>query len=372
MTTRLALSVLVMALLLAGTAAGAGARLDAVTPVGGNGALLLGRDRSDLLFLLRPGSRRPEVVRGVFHAGGGAAWSPDGHRLAVASDAGLAIFDPRTRGRKLIASSGAGPNWSPDGSRVAYSARGVIWIKTLGLARARRFARGSDPSWSPDGKAIAYRGRSGIFVKALAGRTRRVLRDYSDPSCTVGHYTPAWSPSGVGIAFTASFVCSNEAGEVSDSTEIAKTGSPPTSLAGGNEDGPWGPVWSPNGRLLAFTDDSGVGPHVAITRPRRRASIRLRGFWEPLDWQPLCTLRGGSGADRIRARTNADLACGFRGDDVIEGGAAQDRLFGEEGNDRFLARDGEFDVVGCGPGSDTVVADRQDLVGRDCERVVRR
>jgi hypothetical protein len=55
----------------------------------------------------------------------------------------------------------------------------------------------------------------------------------------------------------------------------------------------------------------------------------------------------------------------------MEGGAGQDRLFGEEGNDRFLARDGEFDVIGCGPGRDTVLADRQDLVGVDCE-VVRR
>jgi hypothetical protein len=37
----------------------------------------------------------------------------------------------------------------------------------------------------------------------------------------------------------------------------------------------------------------------------------------------------------------------------------------------LVARDGEFDVVGCGPGRDRVVADRGDLVGVDCERVSR-
>jgi hypothetical protein len=35
-------------------------------------------------------------------------------------------------------------------------------------------------------------------------------------------------------------------------------------------------------------------------------------------------------------------------------------------------RDGERDVVRCGSEDDTVVADRKDVVGRDCERVSRR
>ena len=47
-------------------------------------------------------------------------------------------------------------------------------------------------------------------------------------------------------------------------------------------------------------------------------------------------------------------------------------LFGGDGDDRIDARRGGFDVVGCGPGTDRVVADRRDLVGVDCERVARR
>jgi hypothetical protein len=36
-----------------------------------------------------------------------------------------------------------------------------------------------------------------------------------------------------------------------------------------------------------------------------------------------------------------------------------------------VARDGEFDIVGCGPGRDSFVADATDHVGRGCELVQR-
>ena len=65
-------------------------------------------------------------------------------------------------------------------------------------------------------------------------------------------------------------------------------------------------------------------------------------------------------------------SAGLGGADRITGGRGRDRLFGGEDNDTIDARDGSFDVVGCGPGHDTVVTDRIDLVGVDCERVTRR
>jgi hypothetical protein len=38
----------------------------------------------------------------------------------------------------------------------------------------------------------------------------------------------------------------------------------------------------------------------------------------------------------------------------------------------IIVRDGERDVVQCGSERDTVLADRKDVVARDCERVSRR
>ena len=73
-----------------------------------------------------------------------------------------------------------------------------------------------------------------------------------------------------------------------------------------------------------------------------------------------------------RGRAGSELVCGFGGPDRLAGGPGRDRLIGGDGNDSIDARGGGFDVVGCGLGRDSVVADRSDYVGVDCERVTRR
>ena len=46
-------------------------------------------------------------------------------------------------------------------------------------------------------------------------------------------------------------------------------------------------------------------------------------------------------------------------------------ILGGAGNDIIGARDGAVDRISCGPGRDRVLADPQDVVARDCERVAR-
>jgi hypothetical protein len=46
-------------------------------------------------------------------------------------------------------------------------------------------------------------------------------------------------------------------------------------------------------------------------------------------------------------------------------------LSGGKGNDTILAVDGTRDVVDCGPGKDTVDADKKDAVAKNCEHVQR-
>jgi Ca2+-binding RTX toxin-like protein len=99
-------------------------------------------------------------------------------------------------------------------------------------------------------------------------------------------------------------------------------------------------------------------------------------------------LRGGSGADRLLGGAGADRLEGESGNDRMSGEAGSDRLTdrsgrdrfsGGAGNDRIDARDTSLagrrvrDTVSCGTGTrDVALADRHDLVLRDCERVVRR
>ena len=57
-----------------------------------------------------------------------------------------------------------------------------------------------------------------------------------------------------------------------------------------------------------------------------------------------------------------------------------DTLRGEDGDDTFHLRDGEADVVNCGPGNDTALLDNKDIIedataaipNGSCEKVVRK
>jgi hypothetical protein len=82
-------------------------------------------------------------------------------------------------------------------------------------------------------------------------------------------------------------------------------------------------------------------------------------------------LRGTLGADVVRAGAGADSVAGRGGDDQLVGGGGRDRLDGGPGDDLVLARDGETDVVGCGPGTDRATVDRRDRVEASCELVER-
>ncbi len=57
-----------------------------------------------------------------------------------------------------------------------------------------------------------------------------------------------------------------------------------------------------------------------------------------------------------------------RGDVTVLGDLLGDALVGGAGNDRFHVRDGERDLVDCGTGVDTVIADQFDIVDLSCER----
>jgi Ca2+-binding RTX toxin-like protein len=71
------------------------------------------------------------------------------------------------------------------------------------------------------------------------------------------------------------------------------------------------------------------------------------------------TFLGGPGADV------ADLGLG---NDVVNPGPGSDFVLGGDGDDTITARDGFGDVVECGPGTDSVTADRADVLS-GCENV---
>jgi Ca2+-binding RTX toxin-like protein len=88
-------------------------------------------------------------------------------------------------------------------------------------------------------------------------------------------------------------------------------------------------------------------------------------------------LIGGLGTDTLRSGAANDLLSGDQGNDTLDSGAGNDDVRGGEGtdtiragdgNDKVGTADGVADSVDCGPGDDTVTADRADQLA-GCERV---
>jgi Ca2+-binding RTX toxin-like protein len=81
---------------------------------------------------------------------------------------------------------------------------------------------------------------------------------------------------------------------------------------------------------------------------------------------------GGPGNDTIYAGRGRDESWGEAGDDTLWALARKDVhgrddtladvLHGGEGNDTFKTRDGEADVIDCGPGVDTALLDFKDVI----------
>jgi PKD repeat protein len=171
-----------------------------------------------------------------------AAWSPDGTKIAFASDRegplDLYLMNPDGSGVVRI-NTGVGmawkPTWSPDSTRLAFncivdSSPSPWWsaeISTVDVcainADGSGFARlttttepggGFDPAWSPDGGKIlfaTYR-YGGVIVMDSGGWSVSELAKMNPDGSgvtrvspgTVG-YAPAWSSDGTRIAFVSLF-----------------------------------------------------------------------------------------------------------------------------------------------------------------------
>jgi len=80
------------------------------------------------------------------------------------------------------------------------------------------------------------------------------------------------------------------------------------------------------------------------------------------------TLRGLGGNDTLVGGSGRDRLTGGSGQDTLVAGPGRDRLMGGRGDDTINSRDRARDTARCGPGSDTVVADTNDVVPASCEQ----
>src|SRR5919109_418430 len=188
------------------------------------------------------------------------------------------------------------PDWSADGSRIAFVRDGSLWVMDSDGTGQVRLLESADPriyeahpSWSPDGTRIAFVRPfdHGIFDTCPTNTGTGVFimdADGSDPHRITNQGCRgrvAWSPSGESLAILGA------GGAI---TLLAPDGErlrsfPPPGLPRDRIGfGTAGPVWSPDGRLLAFSIQGNIWT-LEPTSGHWRQVTRDTGFAiTDLDW----------------------------------------------------------------------------------------
>ncbi|MDE2561544.1 MAG: PD40 domain-containing protein [Sphingomonadales bacterium] len=213
---------------------------------------------------------------------GSPALSPDARQVVFRALNALWLMEIGKPPRR-IHDSGAcvvDPAWSPYGRQIVFSCdkdgQLDLWVHDLASGKERRvtFTTGAAiaPAWSPDGKTIAFHDQDGATY-ALELETGKISRLQS-PLWLPGR--PSWGPDGRTLAMAALRPASPRFREGWSQILTLDLGSgkaryqsvgPNKSIATRGDDGP---VWSPDGRMMAFVLGSRlhvctVGPDGTIT-----------------------------------------------------------------------------------------------------------
>ena len=269
-----------------------------------NGDYLCCRGDIELWVMNPDGSGQRRLTR---KAGFAPVWSPDARRIAFVRVRRGAHppLDERAINRDIYVMNADGsverrltsspavdlfPAWSPNGRKIAFT-RGKMFIgdsdiyvmKADGSAQRRLTHGGLQtflPAWSPDGSKIAFTGRSGgtrgvrktnIYVINADGSGLRQLTQNPNESFPP---TPVWSPDGRKIAFVFT-----RGVRKANIYVMNADGSAERRLTSG-----YTAVWSPDGRKIAFTDYGGVyvmNPDGTGRRWLSRGAYDVAPSWSP-------------------------------------------------------------------------------------------
>jgi len=209
----------------------------------------------------------------------GPAWSPDGKRIAFASNLDgnyeIYVMNADGSGQTRLTNNQADDYdlaWSPDGNRIAFASNldgnYEIYVMNIDGSGQTRLTnnQASDfyPAWSPDGKQIAFYSKRDepnpdscgsncnyeIYVMNAngSGQTRLTNNQAKD-------FGPAWSPDGKQIAFYSkrdepnSDSCGSNCNY--EIYVMNANGSGQTRLTN-NQASDFYPAWSPDGKQIAF------------------------------------------------------------------------------------------------------------------------
>jgi Tol biopolymer transport system component len=226
----------------------------------------LGAETDEIWLIDRDGNEE------YLTTGYGASWSPDGEEIAFTRQIGgfpdeaeryeVRVANVKSGPERLLLADGRAPVWSPDGDYIVFE-RGRPEKEQLYVMRAD----GSDvrtltqqpgdscADWSPDSEEIAFANyqQGGVYVIDADGSDlRRVATTtISDRASLLS--CPVWSPDGRRLAFSA--LAPDEESEIiviADLNEGKQRRLSPLRPEFVTDSQP---VWSPDGQRIAFVND---------------------------------------------------------------------------------------------------------------------
>lgn len=241
-------------------------------------------------------------------------WSPDGSRIAmtISDQTGnsVAVADADGSNRRVLATDAYTPSWSPDGTRLAWATDSGIVVTDADLTPSELdlgpIRSAGTPLWSPDGTRLAFTAIDcpecpadepifgdppiAVYTVGIDGSgLRQLVGD--------GYWgVVAWAPDGESLAGMR-FDLSGEFPTRAFTIDV-DGGEPVYLLDGAGVSGP--PVWSPDGTQIAVPTTDGL---IVLDgnggNSRTVATDAVTGIWE-VRWAPsgrtLVYATGGSSA----------------------------------------------------------------------------
>ncbi|HEV2862378.1 MAG TPA: DPP IV N-terminal domain-containing protein, partial [Pyrinomonadaceae bacterium] len=200
-------------------------------------------------------------------------WSPDGRKLAYVTGGQIWTMDPDGSDKKQLTKLSTGadaPVWSPDGRLVAFTSDVYPDCADDDCNRRRDEAAEANPVKAHTADRLLYRHwttwkdgkRTHVFVIPAGGGAARDLTpgDYDAPPFSLGGPSDyAFSPDSRELAFARNTDKMEATSTNSDIFVVPVTGGEPRRLTGSNRGADQSPLYSPDGRYLAYRSQATAG-----------------------------------------------------------------------------------------------------------------
>jgi dipeptidyl aminopeptidase/acylaminoacyl peptidase len=321
--------------------------------------------RTATTFLISSATATPRVFPTADAGATEARWSPDGRHVAYVSSGQLWVADAEGGNAKQLThlNGGAtGPVWAPTSDRIAFTSAVYPDCATDACNASREKAAADNKVKAHIADQLLFRHwnvwddgtRSHLFVVDLAGNARDLIRGAKydvPPPPFGGSEAYNWSPDGAELAYTAKDQGRNDATTTDLNVyTIPAAGGSPKVITAANKGGDQNPVYSPDGRWIAYASQARAGfesdrwrlmVYQRATRESRELLPRWDRnadayFWAP-DVQAIYVATTDAGRDKLY---RFPFEMGTAGSSLLKPTAPQ-LVVGDHNNTSFVAsRDG--------------------------------